>query len=137
MLNDYRLIDDLADLEPSARRTRLEALGDEAADHLRAVVPQALERFPRVVVLTHVPPFREACRHAGRFSWDDWLPHFTCKAMGDALVEAAEARPDREILVLCGHVHSEHDVNIRPNLRVLTGGAVYGKPVVQGVLNLD
>ncbi|MBY0397283.1 MAG: metallophosphoesterase [Thermoleophilia bacterium] len=137
VLNDYRLIDDLKDLDPTARRVRLETLGDEAAAHLRATLPAALERFERVLVLTHVPPFREACKHPGRFAWDDWLPHFTCKAMGDALVEAAEAFPDRALMVLCGHVHSSHDVTIRPNLRVLTGGAAYGKPGIEGVLTID
>lgn len=39
----------------------------------------------------HVPPFREASWHQGRISDDDWLPHFTCKAVGDVLREAMVA----------------------------------------------
>jgi hypothetical protein len=31
-------------------------------------LPAALGRFRHVVVLTHVPPFREACWHEGRIS---------------------------------------------------------------------
>ncbi|MGE3819666.1 MAG: metallophosphoesterase, partial [Isosphaeraceae bacterium] len=108
ILNDYRLIKEFKDLEETPRRDKLEALGDEAADHLRAVLPLALERFQHVLVLTHVPPFREACAHPGRFSWDDWLPHFTCKAMGDALLEAADAFSERHVTVYCGHVHNDN-----------------------------
>lgn len=137
VLNDYRLIEDFAGLDRRERRVKLEELGDEAADHLRRVVPQALGEFKRVIVLTHVPPFREACRHPGRFAWDDWLPHFTCRAMGDVLVQAADQFPDREITVLCGHVHSASDVSIRPNLRAVTGAAEYRRPIVQRALSVD
>jgi Calcineurin-like phosphoesterase len=103
LLNDWRLIEEFQGLNPEARLARLHALGDEAAAHLRAVLPEALERFRNVLVLTHVPPFREACWHEGRISDDSWLPHFTGKAVGDALAEAGAAPPDRQITVLCGH----------------------------------
>lgn len=63
LLSDYRLIEELAGLDKEARRARLHAFGEEAAAHLRALLPEALRRFRRVIVLTHVPPFREACRH--------------------------------------------------------------------------
>ena len=53
----------------------------------------------------HVPPFREACWHQGRISDDLWRPPFSCKAVGEALVEAMEAHPGREMTVLCGHTH--------------------------------
>jgi hypothetical protein len=59
-----------------------------AASHFRSVLPDALSWFRHVVVLTHVSPFREACWHEGNISDDNWLPFFTCKAVGDALLEA-------------------------------------------------
>ncbi len=134
LLNDYRLIEELAGLDTRDRLRRLNALGDEAADHFRAVLPEALDRFRRVIALTHVPPFREACWHRGQVSDDAWLPHFACKAVGEALVEAMAAHPDREMTVLCGHTHSPGEAQVLPNLRVLTGGAEYGRPEVQRVL---
>jgi Icc protein len=136
-LNDWQLIGELSGLGKSNRLARLKALGDEAAAHFRAVLPEALERFRHVIVLTHVPPFREACWHEGRISDDDWLPHFTCKAAGDTLCEAMAARPDRQMMVLCGHTHSPGEAPILANLRVLTGGAVYGEPKVQRVLDVS
>ena len=142
-LNDYVLIEDLACLRSlppklyrSALRERLESLGDEAARHFRVVLPQALSRFPRVIALTHVPPFREACRYGGRISDDNWLPHFSCAAVGEALLEIMRLHPDRELLVLCGHTHGAGEYRPLPNLHVLTGGADYGRPKVQRVFEL-
>ena len=61
-------------------------LGDDAAATLRPHLVEALEAAPEVLLLTHVPPFREACWHEGRTSDDDWAPGFTCKAVGDLLL---------------------------------------------------
>ena len=81
-------------------------MGDEAAAHFHALLPEALGRFRRLIVLTHVPPCREACWHVGRVSDDEWLPHFSCGAVGEVLVEAMAAHPGCEMTVLCGHTHS-------------------------------
>ncbi len=143
ILNDYLLIDDLRhwhDLVTLDRETlgqHLRRLGDEAAACFRTVLPEALDRFQRVVVATHIPPFGEACRHDGRPANDHWLPHFSCAAVGEVLREHMQRRPDREMLVLCGHTHGGADVQILENLRVLSGQAEYGKPCVQQVLQLD
>lgn len=137
LLNDYFLIGELAGLEPEDRLEQLHALGDEAADHLRSVLPEALGRYRRVIALTHVPPFREACRHRGQISDDTWLPHFACKAVGDALGDVMSTRPDRELLVLCGHTHSSSEARILPNLTVFTGAAEYGRPAIEGWIVLD
>ena len=116
-LNDYLLIEELAGLDENERLLRLNALGDEAAAHFRAVLPGALARSRRVIVLTHVPPFREACWHRGRVSDDAWLPHFACKAVGEVLVEAMASHPECEMTVLCGHTHSAGEAQVLPNLR--------------------
>ena len=136
VLNDYYLIEELRWLDPRERLKRLNALGDEAAAHFRALLPEAFERFSHLIVVTHVPPFREASCHQGQPSNDNWLPHFSCKAVGEALVEAMTAHPDRQMTVLCGHTHGAGEAQILPNLLVLTGGAVYGEPRVQRVLEI-
>jgi 3',5'-cyclic AMP phosphodiesterase CpdA len=109
-------------------RQKLGELGDDAAATLRPHLLAALDDFEEVLVLTHVPPFREACWHRGSISGDDWLPGFTCKAMGDMLIEAISRRPERKVTVLCGHTHGEGETWPLPNLRVRTGRAVYGEP---------
>ena len=146
VLNDYVIIKDLAcpddllapgDLIDKARlRPILHRLGDEAAEHFSTLLPDALERFEHLIVLMHVPPFRQACWYDGRISTDDWLPHMTCKAVGEVLQAAMSDRTDRTMTVLCGHTHGQGEVDILPNLRVLTGKAVYGHPGIQRVLNV-
>jgi hypothetical protein len=139
VLNDWGFIKEFGgfDEDPRERLATLHALGDEAATHFRSVLPEALRRFRHVIVLTHVPPFREACWYEGRISDDRWLPHFTCKAVGDVLIEAMTAASDRRMTVLCGHTHSAAEAQVLPNLRVLTGGAEYEDPVVQRVLEVE
>lgn len=136
-LNDWLLIAEFSGLNDQQRLTKLHELGDEAGTHFRDVLPEALRRFRHIIVLTHVPPFREACWHEGHISDDDWLPHFTCKAAGDVLREAMMTHPNAEMTVLCGHTHSEGEAKILPNLRVFTGGAEYGEPRIQKVFEVD
>jgi 3',5'-cyclic-AMP phosphodiesterase len=144
LLNDFLLIDELRTDGPTPweinrdilRRT-LNRLGDEAADHLARVLPEALRNHGRVVLLTHVPPFREAAWHEGRPSDDDWLPFFSCKAVGDVILEVMAAHPDRQLLVLCGHTHGGGRCQIRDNVEVLTGAAVYREPQVQQVFEFE
>ena len=136
-LNDWWLIEEFAGLEKDQRLLKLQALGEESALHFRTVLPDALARFRNVVVVTHVPPFREACWYEGRTSDDHWLPHFTCRAVGDVLVDAMRNAPGRTMLVLCGHTHGLGEAQILPNLRVLTGGAIYGRPAVQRTLHFE
>ena len=134
MLNDYLLIADLVSPSRFVRQARMRELADEAAAHFRHWIPAAAQRRRRILVATHVPPFRDACWHEGRISDDEWLPHFSCAAVGDALLDAADTYPEHEFTVLCGHTHGSGYVRMRPNLEVFTGGAEYGDPIVQRVL---
>jgi predicted MPP superfamily phosphohydrolase len=131
LMNDYFLIEELADLDSATRLKKLNALGDEAAGHFRRTLPAALKAAKKVVLLTHVPPFRDACWHNRGISGDDYLPHFVCKAAGDVLLAIMKAHPDHELTVLCGHTHGGGSCQVLPNLLVLTGAAQYGEPRVQ------
>jgi predicted MPP superfamily phosphohydrolase len=136
MMNDYRLIEELAGMNKLDRWPLLHRLADEAAEHVRRTLPEALASYPRAFVLTHVPPFREACWHEGQISSAEWLPHFTSRAVGDALLDVADRFPQRQITVLCGHTHGRGQARLRDNLVVFTGGATYGEPEVQRVFEL-
>lgn len=137
MLNDYVLIRELAWLSQEDRLSRIQALAEEAASHLGRTLSDALERHARVLVATHVPPFREACWYRDAICDDDYLPHFSSKASGDALRKALEGRPDKQALVLCGHSHGAGRTQPLPNLEVRTGGAEYGRPAIQEILGID
>ncbi len=120
-----------------AKQQRLQAmqeLADEAAQHFAQLLPKALASYDHVVVLTHVPPFREASWYAGKPSDDIWLPHFSCKAVGDVLYSEMKKRPQKHLTVLCGHTHGQGEARILENLQVFTGGATYGQPKIQRIL---
>lgn len=131
---DYRLIEDLAVFKQQREplKQKLHQLGDQAAAYFRELLPQALECFEQVVALMHVPPFAEAQWYQGVCYPDEpnWLPHCTCKAVGDVLLEVMSAHPDRQLLVLAGHTHHGCDIKLLPNLRVRVGDAVYGEPMI-------
>jgi predicted phosphohydrolase len=135
-LNDFRLIRELAGLTWAALGRELHRLGDQAADHLGRVLTEAAERYEHVVVVTHVPPFRESCLNDGRPSGDDGLPFFACKAVGDVILAVADTHPERQFTVLCGHTHCAVEVRVAPNVLVLAGGAEYGDPRLQPMLEL-
>ena len=132
-LNDFFLIRELTGLSQENRFQRLNELGDEAAEHLRRVLPEALKSAEHVMVLTHVPPFREAAWYDGRPCDSEWLPFFSCKAVGDVLYEAMQRHPRKRMTVLCGHTHGGGRSQIMPNLVTLTGPARYGHPVIQEI----
>ena len=136
MLNDYLLVAELAGRRGAELKEALQALGDEAAAAVRRDLAAALADHEQVWFLTHVPPFREACTYEGRVADDDWAPHFTGHAVGEALRETMAAHPDRSLTVLCGHSHGEAHFQAAPNLEVHTGGATYGDPRVQRVFDL-
>ena len=43
--------------------------------------------LPEDFFLTHELSFRKACKHKGQLSDDKSLPNFSCKAVGDVLIE--------------------------------------------------
>ena len=135
MMNDYLLIDELKSFTKKERLAELHALGDEAAGHLRRLLPEALGRYEEVVLLTHVPPLREACWHEGQTSDDEWAPHFVCQAVGDALLEIMPDHPDRSLMVLCGHTHGRSETRPLPNLKIQTGAAEYGAPDIEHIFH--
>ncbi len=136
MLNDYVAIRDFVGLTKVQRLGLLNVLGDAAARYVYEWLPKALARYDHVFFMTHVPPFREACWHEGKYFNDEWLPHFASKAVGDALVKVMSDHPSKALTVLCGHTHGRHEAHILYNLRVMTGGAAYGHPEVQRVFEI-
>lgn len=144
IMSDFTHIRDLHDLYQNEQTflyfgrgsllTALRKFGVEAASEAKPNLYAALGTNKTVVFVTHFPPFKGACWHEGTLSDNQWLPWFTCTAMGEMLSEAAHAHPDSRIIVLCGHTHSSGVYDHLPNLRVLTGKAVYGSPDICGIL---
>ncbi|MCA9186608.1 MAG: metallophosphoesterase [Pirellulaceae bacterium] len=136
MMNDYRLIDELSHLSKEERWDVLLGLGNEAAEYVQQALTKALEAYPRVLFLTHVPPLRDACWYDGKISDDEWAPHFTCMAVGHTLIDLMRIYPDRSLTVFCGHTHGEGICNPLPNITIHTGRAQYGQPAITKILDV-
>jgi predicted MPP superfamily phosphohydrolase len=141
-LSDWKLIDDFKRAKDD-REMRIEIckrLGGNEARAMREKLALTSEA-KQLLVLTHVPPFPEACVYGGEPSTPPWLPWFTCISTGEALHGHAVAHPDQQILVLCGHSHGAGSFRPLPNLEVRTGGwpagvADYGNPIVQQTIEV-
>lgn len=139
MLNDSRMITDLFQKSILGRNALLEKmrqLADDDAKKLSKNINQAINLYhsKKIIVLTHVPPFKEACQHMGKMSDNEWLPYFSSKATGDALMSNAVKNKSTEFLVLCGHTHSDALYQPLKNLIVKAGRSEYSEPVIQEMI---
>jgi len=117
---DFWMIEELRGSRHQAFQ-KIAALGDESAETFRNILPKALSLYRRVVVATHVPPFRQGLRFGGRKCEPSRYPHFVNIAAGGAIGGIAKEFPDRKISVICGHTHTPRTANILPNLTVGVG----------------
>lgn len=141
VMNDYLLIKELADCfdetETKALQDKLHELGDNVAKYFHNILPKALQQYEHVILATHVPPFPEACIFDEEIDRQDWLPHYSCKVVGDVLKEIMEQYPYNKLTVLCGHTHSAQQVNISSNIQVFTGGSEYCSPEIQKIFEIE
>ena len=100
------------------------------------LLTEALESFSKVFVLTHIPPWDTATWHDHKHSDPDWMPWFSCKAVGEVIEECAKAHKGKKITVLCGHTHGKGKTQISNDIKALTGGAVYRSPEVAQIFEI-
>ncbi|MBI2792840.1 MAG: metallophosphoesterase family protein [Gammaproteobacteria bacterium] len=140
-LNDSRLINDLFQSNILGKYPLLEKmqqLADKDAKQLKSSLADAIKnhRPKKVIILIHVPPFKEACLHKGKVSSDDCLPFFASKVTGDVLMQMAQENTDIAFLALCGHTHSKANWQPCDNLTIKAGAAEYTKPKIQEIIAL-
>ncbi|MBN2294337.1 MAG: metallophosphoesterase [Pirellulales bacterium] len=143
MLSDYMLVAELSKwyvdftLDKEHLIEVLHTLAQEAARHFEKVLVDAVDRYRNVIAVTHVPPFREAAWYEGKVSDDNYLPHFSCKVVGEVLEKVMQAHSQTNLLVLCGHTHGGGRLQVLDNLQVLTGAAKYKEPAIQQVFEIE
>ncbi|MFK7987480.1 MAG: metallophosphoesterase [Sandaracinaceae bacterium] len=135
-LRDYQHIGDLVRDDFSEALDVVRSLADHDATRLTELLHEARATAPTILVATHVPPFVEAARFKGQVTHPHWLPWVTCRAVGDALLAFADAHPETQLDVLCGHMHHPADERMRPNLRVRCGEAHYRRPALGALLHV-
>ena len=136
LLNDFSLIQELSGLSRQQLIEKLNKLGDEAAFRLKPKLFAAAENNNKVIIATHVPPFSETLWRKNRPKKNDWLPWYSCKVMGNLLLDCAEAFPNVDFLAVCGHTHGTSVYQPLNNLEVFIAGADYSLPKVERILEL-
>ncbi len=140
-LNDSRMIVDLFQqriLGMNQLLNKMQQLADEDALQLNIQLTEAVKKLPKkIMILTHVPPFKEASIYKGKISNDGYLPFYASKATGDVLLHIAAENPQIDFLVLCGHTHGEALYKPFDNLTVRVGSAEYYRPEVREIIDTE
>lgn len=136
-LNDDSEIHDFSSLPTDDDRFDLMfELAKDCAETLRPTLHDALERYPNVIIGTHVPPFIEAAWHQGQVSGPDFLPLFSSPTLGRMIVEVASDFPNNRIDIRCGHTHSPGFYETG-NIKVWTAGPIrYFYPRIEGLIEV-
>lgn len=124
---DFFCIEDFIGLNFEQARKKMMELGDEASEYFKECLDRGFQRYRKILLLTHVPPFEEACG-------DKKDGYFISESVGEALKEVMEKYFSCELTVLCGHSHSSSNFSALPNLHVSSGESEVGFPGVQKVI---
>ncbi len=147
ILNDSRLIADLwraqgvgfSGFTTEAKQKLLMKMRELAKEDA-AILTKQLSNIPvsakKIIVLTHIPPFPENSLYRDQIADENWLPFYTCKSIGDVLIDFAAIHSNIQVLVLCGHSHHKAEHTPLPNLTIKTGAAEYYYPTIQEVFEI-
>ena len=116
----------------------LQKLADTDARLLARRVKNAIKRgYTRLILVTHVPPYENACLYAGKKSSPDGLCFWSSRILGETIEPLAKANPNIDFLWLCGHTHSKVTLHVCKNMQVRVAGAEYYYPQVNGETEYD
>lgn len=130
-IHEYIGANNVDDIISISRRLALESV-----QHVMKGIKEAARYAKNILVITHVPPFKDSCVYRGKPSTADALPWYSSKLMGDMLHDAAKTFPDKTFTVLCGHTHGASVTYPAKNMVVRVGEATYGAPRIQGLIEV-
>ena len=132
-MNDYYIIKELNSIRIKsvpALREECKRLSTVAATKIKTDIENGIKQYSpkKVVILTHVPPFKELSTYKGKISNDEWLPCFSSKFFGDTVLETVSNYKEIQFCLFCGHSHDEAYFNPCENIQCRTGKSEYGSP---------
>lgn len=139
-MNDWNNIHDFREIGGPANRSAIVALSrkwsHEATKSVHDAIKSAARYHSVIVVATHVPPFVEVAKDPEGRTNVDSLPWYTSSLMGSMLRQAAQAFPKVKFVVLAGHTHKRFSTRIDGNMVCHVGGADYGRPELQDIVEV-
>lgn len=142
-MNDFRLIPNFrrlsgARLNREAVRVKCRLIAGKDLYKLQGMLDRVPSESTHVYVATHVPPFEYASRYQGMPSPRHSLPYFSYAMLADELLcWVDQFWRGKQMTVLAGHTHDACEYEPLSNLKVLVAGAVYGRPEVFKLLEVE
>jgi predicted phosphohydrolase len=119
---------------------RCKAWSDEQTAKFMPKLKAAAEKYRKVFIVTHIPPWIESCWGPTGLSRDvspEWLPWSVNVGLGMHIEALAEEYPDVQFQVLSGHTHGEGETEVAWNLRAFSGKATYKQPSMARVFEVE
>ncbi len=140
-MSDWLYIDDLRKAYSKGMKPlkkALQKLADADARKLKRRVEKAItDGYDNIIIVSHVPPYAEACLYAGRKSTPSGLCFFSSQILGTTIEPITKQFPDVKFIWLCGHTHSKVCLNVSKNFVVKVAQAEYYYPQVAEIIDYD
>jgi predicted phosphohydrolase len=112
-------------------------LAMEGAQYIENKLTEALLTHDNVVILTHFPPWPIVAVHRGKPQDDNASPWYVSKMMGESIGNIMNSMPEpKRVIVYAGHTHGQASAQMHRNTVVHVGGADYGAPAIQKIIQL-
>jgi 3',5'-cyclic AMP phosphodiesterase CpdA len=134
---DFTHIEDLKKLGRVELIDKCREFSAKQAEELRPHLWEAARKYARVVVATHMPPFKEVARYLNQPSSMNTLPWYTNLTLGNLLAEAAYEHSETHFIVLCGHTHFPHGYVFNRNMVVFAGVSHYQNPQISRIFEFN
>lgn len=118
------------------KKTLQELADKDASLMVRRVRKAVKENYSNIIIVSHVPPFEEACLYAGRKSTPSGLPFFCSAILGEKILPLTRNFPEINFTWLSGHTHSRCIYEPTHNLTVKVAEANYCKPQIEEVIEI-
>ena len=130
---DWEVIAEFKPLHSNLLFEKINEIAQESADYVTDALPKAFKDHDHVILATHVPPWPQNSIYMGKISDDHWMPHFSSKKMGDAILDMMQNYPGKNLTVICGHSHGKAEFHPTSNIVSHTGHARYRHPALNKV----
>ena len=135
-MNDWKNIGDFNGLSNQGIVAKAQELSRMSALSVMNSIKAATRYYKNIIILTHVPPWKEISLDDDKFLQNEKIGSYTSKFMGDVISQAAKAFPNVTFTVLCGHSHFEATHQVSSNIIARCGKAKYGSPDVFGYIEI-
>ena len=123
---DWFLTMNFLQLENMDERIRTwQTMAQSSASLIEERLLKALDDHKTVYVLTHFPPWKEACRSYGTFMEKLWLPYNTNQILGETIEKIMANHKKKRVVVLAGHTHEACHIRVRSNIECIVARASY------------